>query len=101
MYYFCSENSLYVIGGWQNGTNSNKTWIVNPTKGFQLIEGPPLNKARALHSCGKMEVNGNDLIVVAGGIGLKSNLDSVEILDPKLGSWRFGMAWSFKLAIVQ
>ena len=87
-----NSNSIYIIGGKQNGSTSNKTWIVNPNKfvlqdskskiqDFDIREGPPLRKARAYHSCGKMEVNGKVLLVVAGGEG-KSYLDSVEILDP-------------------
>ena len=52
------EKSIYIIGGLQNDSyndnydndddhdsTSNKTWIVDPTNGFKITEGPSLNKA--------------------------------------------------------
>ena len=81
--------SIYIIGGFQNGSISNKTWIVDPTNEFQITEGPSLNKGRAYHGCAKMTLNGRTILVVAGGFGA---LDSVEILDP-LGNnvWTQGL----------
>ena len=83
------EKSIYIIGGFQNGSISNKTWIVDPTNEFQITEGPSLNKGRAYHGCAKMTLNGRTILVVAGGFGA---MDSVEILDP-LGNnvWTQGM----------
>ena len=75
------SNSIYIIGGKQEGTTSKKTWIANPSDNFKIKEGPDLNKARAYHCAGKMEVGGKNILVVAGGDS-KSYLDSVEILDP-------------------
>ena len=88
-----SEKLIYIVGGWQNGTISNKTWIFDTTKGFDIKEGPSMNKERSLHSCGKMNINGKIIFVVAGGIGSKCNLDSVEILDPCYfgNRWKLGM----------
>ena len=34
-----SETEIYIIGGWQNGKISNKTWIVDPENDFQITEG--------------------------------------------------------------
>ena len=41
----------------------------------------------------KMNINGKIIFVVAGGIGSKCNLDSVEILDPSYfgNRWKLGM----------
>ena len=73
------EKSIYIIGGWQNGLSSNKTWIVDPSNGFQITEGPSLKNKRIRHGCAKMIFNGRAILVVTGGFGAE---DSVEILDP-------------------
>ena len=75
------EKSIYIIGGIQNGYYSNKTWILDPTNGFQIKEGPSMNKARINHGCAKMTVNRKTILVVVGGTNL-GYLGSVEILDP-------------------
>ena len=97
-----SENLIYIVGGWQNGTISNKTWIFDTTKGFDIKEGPSMNKERSLHSCGKMNINGKIIFVVAGGIGSKCNLDSVEILDPCYfgNRWKLGMCYFSNIRLV-
>ena len=70
--------TIFIIGGDQNGSRSNKTWIVkNPDKKFQIQEGPTMNSIRYWHTCGKMILNGKIIIVVTGGY----YLDSVELLD--------------------
>merc|ERR1711881_100357 len=58
-----------------------------------------MNKERSLHSCGKMNINGKIIFVVAGGIGSKCNLDSVEILDPCYfgNRWKLGPKLPYKL----
>ena len=84
------EKTIYIIGGVQNELTSNKTWIVDPTKEFQIREGPSLNEKRYRHCCAKMTLNGKTVLVVAGGgnhnenhyNSRTENLDSVEILDP-------------------
>ena len=87
------EKSIYIIGGDQNGSISNKTWIVDPTNEFQITEGPSLNKGRAYHGCAKMTLNGRTILVVAGGFGA---LDSVEILDPSSNNvWTQGLFLKF------
>ena len=51
---------------------------------------------RALFSCGKMELNGKSVIVVAGGDWGTSILDTVEILDPSDGEgWVWGKVFTF------
>ena len=83
------SKSILIIGGWQNGCISNKTWFVDLSNGFEIKDGPPLNHARAFHSCSKIILNGKVFIVVASGHGYKS----VEILDSTLPEkgWFFGM----------
>ena len=97
-----SDNLIYIVGGWQNGTISNKTWIFDTSKGFDIKEGPSMNKERSLHSCGKMNINGKIIFVVAGGIGSKCNLDSVEILDPCYfgNRWKLGMCYFYYTRLV-
>ena len=63
------EKSIYIIGGDQNDSTSNKTWIVDPTNEFKTTEGPSLNKGRYYHGCAKMTINGRTILVVAGGRG--------------------------------
>ena len=77
------EKSIYIIGGTQNDSlYSNKTWILDPTNGFEIREGPSLNEGRIYYGCAKMTVNGRTILVVAGGTGNNGVLESVEILDP-------------------
>ena len=53
-----NPSTVYIIGGWQNGSESKKTWIFNPLKDFQMTEGPSLIVDRYHHCCGKMFLNG-------------------------------------------
>ena len=89
-----NEDSIYLIGGYQDGIISEKTWIIggDPDKnGFTIKEGPCLNTKRYAHSCGIMEKNGKILIVVAGGQEEDDDLDTVEILDPSSNAgWILG-----------
>ena len=106
------EKSIYIIGGWQNSSGfinntwmakwnvSNKTWIVDLTNGFQITEGPSLNKGRFIHGCAKMTINGRTVLVVAGGHNLVDSVDSVEILDP-LGNNVWSQGMFLKLIIVE
>ena len=87
-----NDNSIYIIGGFQDGSRSKETWIVNPKNGFEIVNGPKLNQERSSFSYGKMEVNGKILIVIAGGEDRYGfGLDSVEILDPLSNQgWKSG-----------
>ena len=57
------SKSIFIIGGYQNEVKSNQTWIADPTNGFSIRRGPPLNIARSLHLCGKMNINGKSWII--------------------------------------
>ena len=60
-------NAILLIGGYQDG-GSESTWIIDPTKAFNMTEGPSLKVGRAFHSCGKMtDEYGNVLVIVADG----------------------------------
>ena len=79
-----NPSTIFIIGGFQDGIVSEKTWIVDPTNNFKIKQGPPLKQNRYMHACGKMVINGKILIVVAGGLGNNINSttsDSVELLD--------------------
>ena len=88
------STTIYLIGGRQNGQESSKTWIIDPTNNFQIKVGPSLNIARTEHSCSKMKIEGRIFLAVAGGVTFGSvALDSVELLDtafPEQG-WKMGM----------
>ena len=85
------KKSIYIIGGVQNGSCSNKTWIVDPTNEFLTREGPSLNMKRYKHCCAKMTLNDRTILVVVGGGGRYNNFDSVEILDPTTNNvWTMG-----------
>ena len=57
------STSIFIIGGNQNESTSNITWIVNPNN-FHIRQGPPLNIARSGHTCATMKLNGENVIVV-------------------------------------
>ena len=86
------NNTIFIIGGYQDGEISNKTWIIDANNGFKIRVGPSLNTKRVGHSCGKMVSGGKILLVVAGGRKEeKSFLNSVEILDPTSGHYGYCM----------
>ena len=87
-----SPTEIYLIGGYVDGQTSRKTWIIDPTNGFQIRQGPDLIEGRFWHSCGKFNYNGRDVIAVVGGANENGFMNSVEILDPSSSSnsWIFG-----------
>ena len=99
------SNTVYIIGGSQNGSKSKKTWIIkNPMEKFEIKEGPSLNESRSPCSCAKMKINGRVFIVVAGGslagggqsydpFSDEDSMNSVELLDTSSlsQSWKMGM----------
>ena len=91
------EDGIYIIGGQLNKTLTNQTWIVNPKKGFDFSEGPPMNVRRRGHSCGTFVKDGETVIIVAGGFDhTLTDLDSVELLIPSSGKgWQFGKIFCF------
>ena len=86
--------SIYLIGGKQNGEESDKTWIIDPTNNFEIIEGPRMNNARSKHLCATMRINNKIFIVVFGGcwFGVGHGYIDVEILDTSLptNNWKIG-----------
>jgi len=75
-----NSTHVYLIGGYQNGRISKKTWIFDPTKNYEYFEGPELNEERYWHSCGKFYNQGKEFIIVAGGVnGYGTGIDSVEL----------------------
>ena len=68
------SNSIYLIGGFQNGKRSEQVWIINPLEDFSIREAPSMKAARTLHSCGKMEINGKVALIVAGGYNGSSSV---------------------------
>ena len=85
------SETIYLIGGFQNGEKSNKTWIINPKKNFQIREGPSMLQPRTYHACATMEIKNKVFIIV-----IDNHWEipiSIEILDTSLPSnnWKFGM----------
>ena len=79
-----ADNAIYLIGGKQSGEMSSQVWVVDPTDGFKVKQGPSLREKRYFHSCAVMEdgKTGSKKIVVAGGFG-PAESGAVEILDTK------------------
>jgi N-acetylneuraminic acid mutarotase len=97
-----NSTTVMVIGGYQNGLISGKTFYF--TFGEESwTEGPELKNRRGYHSCGKIRRNKESQemsIIVAGGWDGSSYLSSVEILDEGSNEWQtvpelpFGIGYS-------
>jgi hypothetical protein len=99
-----NSTTVMVIGGWQNGQYSGKTFYF--TFGEESwTEGPELKNTRRSHSCGKIRRNNESQemsIIVAGGyIGGSSRLSSVEILDEGSNEWQTGPELPFGIDLSQ
>ena len=95
--------SIFIIGGYQNGVKSNKTWIVDPTNDYHVKEGPTMKTVKWVHSCAKMEIKGetNKTIIVVVGNTLDGDLeDLVELLDTSVPDpkWTIGKKFKEKYA---
>ena len=84
-----AEDKIFVIGGDNGDKKTEFVWIFNPQDEFSYIEGPPLQYARFVHSCGLMKDENHSYVVVAGGHN-KGRLDSVEILNLTTFEWSVG-----------
>ena len=88
------SKTMFLIGGMQDSNISKNTWIIDPTKNFEIKSGPDLNEERGGHSCSKMKIDGKTYLIVAGGTNESTNnyLDSVEILDTTSldQAWKLG-----------
>ena len=95
-----NPTTIYLIGGYQNNQLSKKTWIIDPTKDFQIKVGPSLNIGRRNHASSKMKIKDKTFLVVAGGWNNRNGtLDSIELLDttcPDQG-WKIGIKLNFFL----
>ena len=82
---------IYLIGGYQNNQESEKTWIIDPKNNFEMKEGPKMNYSRQGHSCATMRLNNKIFIVVFGGCDGRGFMD-IEILDTSLptNNWKLG-----------
>ena len=91
-----SDNIIYLIGGWQDGVLSHKTWIIDMTDGFKIEEGPKLPKTNHLYTCSSMVVDGDTILVASGGGSMKFYHDSqysrsLLFLNPrKENQWMIG-----------
>ena len=61
------EKRIFILGGYQNGKPSNKTWIVDPTNNFDVEEGPLMNTHRLQFSGSTLNIGAKKYILVAGG----------------------------------
>ena len=61
------EKRIFILGGYQNGKPSNKTWIVDPTNNFNIEEGPSMNMKRVQFSGSTLNIGAKKYILVAGG----------------------------------
>jgi hypothetical protein len=106
-----NSTTVMVIGGYQNGLYSGKTFYF--TFGEESwTEGPELKNKRRYHSCGKIRRNKESQemsIIVAGGSDLQqppgsdlsSRLSSVEILHEGSNEWQTGPDLPFGIYISQ
>ena len=93
-----SEEEIFVIGGVSGILNGmrKEVLIYNPQNGFTMEQGPPLNVARAGHSCSTMRDGDKTYIIIAGGayfpnLSLQEHtLNSTEIYDPEAKTWCLG-----------
>jgi hypothetical protein len=103
-----NSTTVMVIGGWQNGQISGKTFYF--TFGEESwTEGPELMNKRRYHSCGKIRRDKGSQemsIIVAGGYAghlyaSGFSLSSVEILDEGSNEWQTGPELPFGIAFSQ
>jgi hypothetical protein len=88
-----NSTTVMVIGGFQNGQYSGKTFYF--TFGEECwSEGPELKNKRLSRSCGKIRRNKDSqemsIIVAGGSDGFLSDLSLVEILDEGSNEWQTG-----------
>ena len=84
------NNKIYLIGGKRNYDITNKIWIVDPSNGFKVEEGPPMNNRRSEHMCAVMP--DNQTIIVAGTWEKKFG-KTTEYYDIKSETWKMGKSF--------
>lgn len=98
----CNSNeTIYIIGGIQNGSISKDTWMINikdlkkhlenPLHVCNFKRGPPLLHERFKFAYGSCSFDEKSRLVVAGGNDLANTLDTVEYFDPDHSNgWKVG-----------
>ena len=87
-----AEDKIFVIGGDNGDKKTEFVSIFNPQDEFSYIEGPPLQYARFVHSCGLMKDEKHSYLVIAGGFNAV-RLASIEILNLTTLQWSLGMGY--------
>ena len=89
-------NTVFIIGGFQNGNKAKETWILEDPKQVQvnIKQGPTLRNVKAWHTCGMVKIEDQRSVIVVVG-GEKSQFEStntVELLDLNnlSNGWKFG-----------
>ena len=103
-------DTFFLIGGTQNGTTTDKTYLITPKpdgnlgihlqslifaqkpyilSGLSVVIGPPLNRPRYDHFCGTMQKNGKRFIIVIGSHDEDYGERTTESLDlTNLNEWQ-------------
>ena len=81
-----NDTTVYILGGYQSGSPTNKVWIASISDEITFNQGPSMLHQRYYHACGTIPFGNKNLIVVAGGSTRHSEM-SMEILDPSVNRW--------------
>ena len=98
------EGTIYLLGGKQNGVESNATWIYNATHNFDVKEGASMKQQRIYSACGIMQHSnahsGRPLIVIVGSKDVIQNPNVKNCMHSSRTSeyWDFtvpGSTWQY------
>jgi hypothetical protein len=95
-----NSTTAFIIGGYANETISNQVLLFNMDL-KTWTNGPSLNFERHSHSCGKIIIGNEYVIIVVGGVsqGTWSGLlPSVEIFNSSSNSWIPGPTLPYAIA---
>ena len=84
------NNKIYLIGGKRNYDITNKIWIVDPSNGFKIEEGPPMNNRRQEHMCAVMP---DKQTIIVAGTREKQFGKTTEYYDIKSKTWKIGKSF--------
>jgi len=86
------EEAVIITGGSGSDLSSSTTTVSMYTvQGWQR-DLPPLNTNRYWHACSSYMSDEKKILLVSGGFTGSATLDSTEILDTSVGSWKPGAA---------
>ena len=91
-----------VTGGWQNGSISANTWLVDLTT-TTFTPGPIMKTARSFHGCSVFQRGTKSYGIVTGGMDIgRRYLDSTEMikLDQESPTWTEGIQDKCKICIL-